>query len=105
MKLCKYCGETKNIFLFKKCNKRKSGHSNMCLDCKKNESKEYREKNKEKIKEYYQDTEKKHNENTKRYYKLNKKNILKQNKIYREKNKEKIKKRNKKYQELNKEKI
>ena len=67
--------------------------------------KEYREKNKEKLKEiskeYYENNKEEIKEKSKEYYENNKEEIKK----YREKNKEKLKERKKEYRENNKEKI
>jgi len=70
---------------------------------------EYREANKEKIKEYYIDNKDKIKEYAKEYQQLNKDNISEYQKEYREANKDKIKEYQKKYnidnKEANKEKI
>lgn len=63
--------------------------------------KEYREDNKEKIKEYYEDNKERMKERMKEYYEDNKEKINKRKKEYYEENKEKIKE----YREDNKEKI
>jgi len=76
-------------------------------------SKKYREKNKEKIKkqkkEWYEKNKEKKKEKNKKYREKNKEKIKEKKKEYREKNKEKIKKQDakysKKYREKNKEKI
>ncbi len=57
---------------------------------------EYRECNKEKIKEYYQDNKEKFKTSSKKYYEDNKEKILEEKKQYYEKNKDKIKQKNKK---------
>ena len=71
--------------------------------------KEYREDNKEKIKEYekewYEDNKEKIKQNDKEWYENNKEKILEQHKEYYENHKEKILEHNKEYYENNKEKI
>ena len=67
----------------------------------KEKAKEYRENNKEKIKEYYEDNKEKIKEKAKEYRENNKEKIRESKKKYRENNKEKIKE----YRENNKEKI
>tara|TARA_R110000796_G_scaffold42401_3_gene104855 strand:+ start:140 stop:622 length:483 start_codon:yes stop_codon:yes gene_type:complete len=70
--------------------------------------KEYRDKNKEKLKEkdkkYYEKNKEKIKEKDKQYYEDNKEKIKKQKKENYEKNKEHYKKKNKDYREENKEK-
>jgi hypothetical protein len=63
--------------------------------------KEYREANKEKIREYYKQYNGANKDITKQWYEANKEHI----KEYYEANKEKIKEKNKEYQQQNKEKI
>lgn len=92
-KKCKRCGKYKNLKHFyhnTKVNKRDSH----CSVCRKIVSKEYKEKNKEKLKE----------QNKIRYLK-NRDRILQKNKEYLIRNKDKRKQYKKEYRKLNKEKI
>jgi len=63
----------------------------------------YRQKNKEKLNEYYNSEEYKNKK--KEYYLKNKDKIKEKNKEYQNKNKDKIKEKNKEYQDKNKDKI
>ncbi len=76
MKICKKCGILKDINLFNKCKQNKDGYLTECKLCKSVFNKEYKNKNKEKLKI-----------KNKEYYLKNKKKIEK----YKEDNKEKIK--------------
>ncbi len=71
----------------------------------KDKIKEYYEANKDKIKEYYEDNKDKIKTREKEYYEVNKDKIKDKKKEYYEINKEKIKAREKEYYEINKEKI
>ena len=67
-------------------------------------SKEYRERNKEKIKEYREKHREEHNEHQKKYAEKHKEKITEKNKKYREKHKEEKKQYLKEYREKHKEK-
>ena len=75
----------------------------------KENKKQYREANKEKLKEYHQQYAKankeKIKENQKQYQEANKEKLKEYKKIYIEANKEKIKEKDKQYREANKEKL
>lgn len=108
-KQCTKCNEIKSIDNFHKRNDKKDGLSTQCKHCKSSIDKQYRELNKDKIK---QDKKKYYNENKetiditkKEYQQKNKELIKKYQKEYREKNKDTIKEYNKKYRETNRETI
>lgn len=104
IKVCKKCKRilvANEMNFYKKEKNKLRGECKKCTkQCRKKRyngnsyDKEYRKKNKEKIKEY-----------NKEYKENHKEKIKKKNKEYREKNKEKIKEYNKDYGEKNKEKI
>ncbi|MCK9417168.1 hypothetical protein M0Q97_10980 [Candidatus Dojkabacteria bacterium] len=119
-KRCPKCEEIKSIDNFSKCKSRKDGFSVYCKSCasiaKKKyyketieKQKEYREKNKEKYKNYsknyYQENKNEIKEKSKKYYIENENQKKEYSKKYNNKNKEKIKERRKKYREINQEKI
>jgi hypothetical protein len=87
MKVCSKCKEEKELSLFSKDKKGKNGLFSFCKGCEK----EYRENNKEKIKEY-----------KKEYRENNEQKIKEEQKEYRENNKEKLKKYSKEYYKNNK---
>ena len=83
MKKCTNCKVDKEITEFSKDKRRKDGMRSVCKLCQK----EYRKKNKDKIKEYH-----------KEHYKANKDKRKERQKEYRKKNKDKINKSSKEYQ-------
>jgi len=92
-KICGKCKEIKEIINFGLNKRSKSGYRSTCNDCRKIESKEYREKYPEKRKETIS-----------KYYKNNRENELLRFKTYRENNSEKRKETCRKYVENNREK-
>jgi hypothetical protein len=66
---------------------------------------EYREENKDKIKQYYENNKDKIREQDKQYYQDNKDKIREKSKQYRDDNKDKIREKEKQYRENNKDKI
>jgi hypothetical protein len=107
-KVCGKCKINKDICFFGKNKQSKSGYRSTCNDCRKIESKEYKEKNTEKrqktIKKYYQNNKEKINEKTKIRVLLDiEKNKLIKLKSYH-KNKEKHKEKLKLYRVINREK-
>ena len=67
--------------------------------------KEYREENKEKIKEFHENNKDKINKQVKEHYEKNKEKIAERMKEYRENNKDKLAEYSKEYRENNKDKI
>lgn len=105
LKECGKCHEIKPVEEFNKDNANSSGYRNTCRECTKQyykenkdhikiQKEEYRENNKELIKQI-----------SKKYYKNNKEDICEKQREYKNNNKELIKKRNKIYREKNKERI
>jgi hypothetical protein len=90
-KICGRCKELKDICFFGVNKQTKSGYRSTCNDCRRIESREYKEKNPEKRKE-----------TLKKYYVNNKETELTRFKLYIEKNPDKRKKTVKKYYENNK---
>lgn len=89
MKKCPKCGETKPFSEFRKCKSRKDGHQGFCKPCQysysktaeaKKKKKEWREKNKEKIKKYLkkyrEDNLEKCRERSRQHYRDNKKDYI-----------------------------
>lgn len=78
-----------------------------CLECRRERSKEYREQNKEYVKEYNKEYMKRNKEHIKEYkkeyYEQNKEYYKEYNKKYMERNKEYLEEYNKEYYERNKE--
>ena len=74
-KVCKKCGEEKDITLFCKSKKCKDGYTNRCKECKKKYDRQHRKENEEKIKEkkkqYYQENRDKILKRVKKYYREN----------------------------------
>ena len=105
MKKCYKCKEEKELTEFSKNKLKKDGYDGKCKSC----FKEYRENNKEKIKEYRKEYKKynkeKIKEHNKKYYEKIKEYHKEYFKEYRKNNKEKIKEYKKEYLENNKEKI
>lgn len=66
---------------------------------------EYREANRKKYSEYYENNKDKLKEQSKVYYENNKETIIKKHKLWKESNKDKVKKQRKVYYEDNKEKF
>ena len=104
-KECYKCKEKKDIKNFGKDKSRKDGLSRWCKGCKK----EYRENNKDKIKEkkkeYYKKNKDKLKEKYKERYKNNKDKIKEYYKEYYEENKDKLKEKYKERYKNNKDKI
>jgi hypothetical protein len=90
-KICRKCNQEKKVCDFGKTNQNKDGLKSYCNECRKLESKTYRENNKEK-----------RSETLKNYYKNNKEKELLRFKNYREKNPEKRKETLLKYNIRNK---
>ena len=105
MKVCSKCKQEKPFEGFSKERARKDGLRSQCKDC----VKQYREQNKESIKErnkqYYEQNKESISEYQKQYYEQNKESIRERNKQHYEQNKESIRERNKQYREQNKESI
>ena len=93
-KQCSKCGEILHVSKFYKNKGYKYGVMKVCKECHKNKNKEYRENNKEYLKEYH-----------KQHYEENKDRILERNKEYYEENKDRISEKNKEYVENNKKEI
>lgn len=92
-KICSKCNIEKELLDFNKYKLSKDGHKPCCRECQKIESKIYKQKNKEKIKEW-----------SKEYYINNKDRIMKVHSEYEIREKSKILKRGKTYYSNNKEK-
>ena len=119
MKRCTKCGRwlVANTFNFRKNKTGKYGLKSCCKTCGKAQDKEYRERNKDDIKERRKEYDKKYREankdkiaeHHKQYYEANKDKIREArkgyNKKYYEANKDKKKEYNKKWYEQNKDKI
>lgn len=97
-KICKKCNLEKAITEFSKHKTNKDGLQNWCKVCKNKYNKEYKIKNKQKIKEYSKIKDRE------RYLK-NKSKILEQHKIYDNLHKKEKRERHQKYYEKNKDKL
>jgi len=101
-KKCTKCGEVKSLDEFNNRKDSKDGKQFRCKIC----NKEYRKKNKGKMKEYRKQYRKDNivemTEKAKIYHQKNKENLNKNQREYYKNNKEKIKNANKKYKEKNK---
>jgi hypothetical protein len=116
-KICSKCLINKELCEFNKHRLSKDGHKPCCRECQKIESKIYKLKNKEKIKEagkqyfiknrdrimkvhdeYHINNIEKIKERQKRYYKNNKTKYILQQQIYRENNREKVNENKRRYQ-------
>lgn len=106
LKICRVCGETKDIEEYHVKKISKDGHRNECKECVKIIQKKYKESStyKENRKEYdnrrYIEKRKEILDRKKEYYKENKESILKKKSIYR--SSDEYKKRYKKYRYNNK---
>lgn len=94
MKKCSKCNEIKPLENFYKGKKYKNGYIGQCKSCKDIINQEYKNKNKDKFKEYNCSENRK--EYSKKYYNQNKDSILLNSKDYYEKNKELVKNNSKK---------
>ena len=111
LKRCTKCGENKpntnEYFVYN--NKSKGKLKAWCKVCDREYAKEYREKNKDIIKElnkkYYELNKEHFKEYSKKYRELNIDRLRDHNKEYREKNKDKISTQRKEYRDNNKDKI
>lgn len=99
MKICTKCKVKKELSEYNKSKKAKDGHKSSCRMCDNKAKREYNAKNKQKAHQYYLDTLDKRRE----YKEKNKEYIKQQKKDYRRRNKEAIKKYEKEYREKNKE--
>jgi exonuclease VII large subunit len=104
-KTCTECKKQLSLNHFHKNKKGKYGVRSKCKDCKNKHKKEYCEKNKQKIQEYYKNNKEKLKEYIKEYSKNNKEKILEYKKEYSKNNKQKIKEKDKEYYKNNKQKI
>lgn len=93
-KTCYRCKKTLPITEFYKDRSKTDGLSPECKDCSRKRGKEYRKKNKEKLREKSQ-----------KYYQENREKILDRNRQWREKNKDKMKEYAQKHREKNPQKI
>ena len=106
MKTCTKCKIEKELSKFNKCKLWKDGLQYICKSCNNEQVKEYRQANKEKIKEYKQEYRLGNKEKIKEYQKEYHKEFGKEYRLankekikkYRQDNKEKIKQYNKEYQ-------
>ncbi len=110
MKKCNKCGRdfpATNEFFYSKTNN--NGIQGTCKNCYKENRKQYRENNKDKIserqREYYENNKEKELERKNEYRKANHEKVLKSKKKYREANKAKIAECDKKHYEANRDKI
>ena len=109
-KICSKCGLEKELYFFKKNGKY---YRNECRDCSNEATRQWRKKNKDKVRtykrEYYRKQVKENPTLTKeknhQIYEKNKEKILKRNKEWKEKNREKYSKILKQYYKNNQDKI
>lgn len=103
VKTCTKCKVEKEVAEFNKYKKAKDGLQYNCKSCRK----QYRQENKERIKErnkkYNQANKERRNEKQKEYYQANKEKLKEIAKEYRQDNKEYYKELNKEYRQSNKE--
>lgn len=69
IKKCSKCGIEKDLSLFGKYKKSKSGYKSWCKECHNKNNKKYREKNKEKNKEYFKEWREENSDYLKEYNK------------------------------------
>ena len=85
MKKCSKCNEYKSVELFHKDKNSKDGYKTWCKDCRRLETKKYREKHKEKVleakKQWYIQTKLKAEERNKKLLNLLIRNVLNVKKI------------------------
>ena len=101
-KQCTYCLKIKNISEFRKRKDREFGVVSRCNECCINISKEYRNNNRDTIKEKQRKNKEYINERNRLYYKTNKEKILIKCKKYREDNIDKVRERISNYYKNNK---
>lgn len=103
-KICKVCGRELNISEFRKHKAFKDGLDSKCKECQSAISKEWYQKNKEKVlaerKAYYYEHKEERLEYAKHQYKNNREKIVERNKRSFEKNKDKYDERIKRYRKL-----
>lgn len=108
-KRCYACGQELPIDMFDNRSKSKDGHDSICKECKSKQNKEYKEKNKDVLREK---SKKKRLENRdainakkREYYQEHKEEVQQKSAEYRKTHKEEKAARDKKYAQENKEKI
>jgi hypothetical protein len=108
-KICKKCKEEKNICEFNKNNSHKDKLQNICKNCDKLKTKEYREKNADKYSQSQKNNYTKNKENrkilNKEYYNKNRDKIINRNKEYYYNNVDKYRITKKEWREENKESV
>jgi hypothetical protein len=108
-KICNKCKEEKELCEFGKNVKNKDELQNICKNCDRLKSKEYREKNREKHllsqKKSYDKNKEKRLITNKQYYNKNRDNIINRNKEYYRNNIDKYRVTKKEWSEKNKEKV
>lgn len=109
IKTCSRCKQELPIDMFNIHSRSKDGHNNMCKQCQTEYNKQYREKNKDRLKEKYKQYRIENKDTIKakkkEYYQENRNEILEKCTEYRKDHKEKIAARDKKYAQKHKEKI
>jgi polyribonucleotide nucleotidyltransferase len=105
-KICKKCNEDKILSEFKPKKQCVDGYENICKECDKKYQKEYREKNKDKIKNqrkrHYSENKAKIKEKSKNYYYDNIDVVKERISNYKKENKDKINEYNRNYMNKNK---
>lgn len=108
-KKCCICKNDKLLIDFSKDKSNANGRSNKCILCKNSMSREFKKKNKEKIRkksqEYYKKNKEKISEYNKNRYIKKAEHIKKIAKIWRQNNKEKVRENRRNYERNNKEKM
>jgi hypothetical protein len=100
-KICSKCKVEKSVECYSKNKKTKDGLQSYCKDCKNHQFKQYYQKNLEKLREYRQENKEKVRERDKKYRQENTEKIKERKKQYYQKNLEKVRE----YYQENKEKI
>jgi len=108
-KICNKCKEEKGICEFGSDNRSKDKLLNICKNCDRVKSKEYREKNREKYllsqKKFYEKNKERQSTYSKEYYNKKREEIIDRNKKYYYNNIDKYKITKKEWREKNKEKV
>jgi len=89
-KICSKCKEEKEVCEFGVCNLNKDGLKSSCKACRKIEGKIYREKNPEKMKEWYKNNQQRALQQKRDYYQENRELVLERSKLWTKNNRDTV---------------
>lgn len=108
LKYCKGCGQTKPLSEFYKHRTTHDGLRGKCKDCQREQNRQYRKRNRAKVKRwpsyqthYHKEKTEEDRKRARRSYRKNRERILEHKRQYRQENLEKLRKRDQQYRENN----